>query len=126
MKLAFLISLSLLSVLFTLTNCAKTKKTTATVYVRNTVGALVSGVTVIIHPQSTTQKPSNVDLDSTLVTPASGMVQFDFTRVYKSGQAGAAVMDIYAYKLVGSDTLKAKSYVKLEPEQDNVASIVLK
>jgi hypothetical protein len=125
MKSIILTSLAVISFSLLFTNCNKEKDTTLTVYVRDKQSALVSGAVVDLTADAEGNKNINKDLDSMLITPGSGMVQFDLTKMYKAGQAGVAVMDVYAFKLVGEDTLIGHSYKKIEPYQDNVLNVTI-
>ena len=125
MKSIILTSFSFLFIALFLTNCEKEKDTTLTVYVRDKQTALVSGAVVDLTADANGNKNINKDLDSMLITPGSGMVQFNLTKMYKAGQAGVAVMDVYAYKIVGEDTLVGHSYKKIEPQQDNVLNVTV-
>ncbi|MBP6458495.1 MAG: hypothetical protein KA264_00245 [Crocinitomicaceae bacterium] len=125
MKSIILTSFSFVFIALLLTNCEKEKDTTLTVYVRDKQSALVSGAVVDLTADANGNKNINKDLDSMLITPGSGMVQFNLTKMYKAGQAGVAVMDIYAYKIVGEDTLIGHSYKKIEPQQDNVLNVAI-
>jgi hypothetical protein len=125
MKSIILTSFSFLFIALLLTNCEKEKDTTLTVYVRDKQSALVSGAVVDLTADANGNKNINKDLDSMLITPGSGMVQFNLTKMYKAGQAGVAVMDVYAYKIVGEDTLIGHSYKKIEPQQDNVLNVAI-
>ena len=40
-------------------------------------------------------------------------------QMFKDGQAGAGVIDIYASKIIGSDTLEGISHVNLVPQKNN-------
>lgn len=125
MKSIILTSFSFLFIALLFTNCKKDKDTTLTVYVRDKQTALVSGAVVDLTADANGNKNINKDLDSMLITPGSGMVQFNLTKMYKAGQAGVAVMDVYAFKLVGEDTLVGHSYKKIEPYQDNVLNVTI-
>jgi hypothetical protein len=125
MKSIILTSFSFLFIALLLTSCEKEKDTTLTVYVRDKQSTLVSGAVVDLTADANGNKNINKDLDSMLITPGSGMVQFNLTKMYKAGQAGVAVMDVYAYKIVGEDTLIGHSYKKIEPQQDNVLNVAI-
>ena len=125
MKSIILTSLAIISFSLLFTNCEKEKDTTLTVYIRDKQTALVSGAIVDLTADAEGNKNINKDLDSMLITPSSGMVQFDLTKMYKSGQAGVAVMDVYALKVIGEDTLVGHSYKKIEPHQDNVLNVTI-
>lgn len=110
---------------FLLVGCDKQKETTAKVIVRDISGELSVGTTVNVYPESTTFKDVNKDLFRTGVTDGTGSCEFNFTEMYKSGQAGVAVFNIFASKIVGSDTLRSYSYLKLDPEKVNEITLRL-
>lgn len=110
---------------FLLVGCDKQKETTAKISVREISGELSVGTTVYVYPESTTFKDVNKDLFRSGITDGTGSCQFNFTEIYKSGQAGVAVFNVFASKIVGSDTLRAYSYIKLDPEKANETTVRL-
>jgi hypothetical protein len=105
--------------------CEKQKDTTAKVIVRDISGELSVGTTVNVYPESTTFKDVNKDLIRSGITDGTGSCEFNYTAIYKSGQAGVAVFNVFASKIVGSDTLRAYSYIKLDPEKANETTVRL-
>ena len=115
--------------LFVLVSCKKTKDTTAVITVIDSNGLPVGGAFVELEGQSSPDavKVANPALRKVAFTPANGVVSFNYTEIYKAGQAGVAVMNVSAYKLVSGDTTAVgKTYVKLDPETDNAQTVVLK
>ena len=127
MKLASIFTALIFSFIM-LVSCKKAKETTATITVLDTNGLPVGGASVTLRGQSSADSKKNADpaLSKNSITPANGIISFNYTEIYKAGQAGVAVIDIYSYKLSGSDTLDCKTYIKLEPETDNTQTVVLK
>jgi len=112
-----------------LLSCKKTKDTTATITVIDTNGLPVGGAFVELEGQSSPDavKVANPALRKVSFTPANGVVSFNYTEIYKAGQAGVAVINVSAYKLENGDTTAVgKTYVKLDPETDNAQTVVLK
>ena len=105
--------------------CEKQKETTAKISVRELSGELSVGATVYVYPESTTFKDVNKDLFRSGTTDGTGACEFNFTEMYKSGQAGVAVFNVFAFKIAGSDTLRAYSYIKLDPEKANETTVRL-
>jgi hypothetical protein len=110
---------------FLFVGCEKQKETTAKISVREISGEPSVGTTVFVYPESTTFKDVNKDLFRSGTTDGTGACDFNFTEMYKSGQAGVAVFNVFASKIVGSDTLRAYSYIKLDPEKANETTVRL-
>jgi len=110
---------------FLFVGCEKQKETTAKISVRESTGELSVGTTVYVYPESTTFKDVNKDLFRTATTSGSGTCDFNFTEMYKSGQAGVAVFNVFAFKIIGSDTMRAYYYLKLDPEKANETTVRL-
>jgi hypothetical protein len=108
--------------------CNKISPTTASITVRNESKTPVAKASVILNatPGDNSKKPAYKPLtDINLVSGNDGKVTYDFSSIYKSGQAGAAVIDIYAFKIVGTDTLEGVSHVNLLPQKNNEAIVTL-
>jgi len=109
-------------------SCNKVKPTTATITVRDEKKIPMAKVPVILNatPGDYSKKAANKVLtDINLVSGSDGKVTYDFSSLFKSGQAGAGVIDIYASKIIGTDTLIGVSHVNLEPEKNNEAIVTL-
>ena len=117
----FLIALNVI-----LFSCVKKiEPTTATITVRDVNNKTLENVQVIIHGQSTTIKPAELSLIDTAFSDSYGKVTFDYSRLYKLGQAGVGVLDIDVYKIQGSDTLEGHTYIKLEAEKKNESTLMM-
>jgi hypothetical protein len=125
-KLIFgLIGISLFSLSI---GCNKVEPTTATITVRDESKVAISNVAVTLNATPAVDSKKSADTSLTninLISGSDGKVTYDFSSIFESGQAGAAVIDIYAKKIVGSDTLVGISHVVLEPEKNNEAIVTL-
>lgn len=109
-------------------SCNKVNPTTATITVRNEDKTPVGYASVILNatPGDGSKKAASKPLtDINLISASNGTVTYDFSSMFKSGQAGAGVIDIYATKIVDSDTLIGVSHVNLEPQKNNEAIVTL-
>lgn len=99
-----------LGVAFSSSGCNKKKDTIAKIYVRDAANAPVAGAQVVLYGQSTITPAPPVVLFDTTTTNGSGEAIFNFNDVYKSGQAGVAVLNIKAQKsgLVGQGIIKVE------------------
>lgn len=125
-KLVFNISALILTVL--VISCNKVEPTTATITVRDEAKTIISGAEVTLNavPASDSKKPADKPLTDIILTSGSdGKVTYDFSSTFKLGQAGAAVIDITAKKVIGADTFVGVSHVVLEPEKNNEAIVTL-
>ena len=125
-KILFSISASF-TILLTF-SCNKIDPTTATITVRNEDKIPMANVPVILNatPGDNSKKAANKSLtDINLISGNDGKVTYDLSSLFKSGQSGAAVIDIYASKIIGEDTLIGVSHVNLEPEKNNEAIVTL-
>lgn len=102
--------LTALTVLALSAGCRKKKDTIAVIYVRDVNNELVSGATVKLYGESTTNKPSTLSMSST--TNTSGEATFNLNDVYQLGQAGVAVLNIDASK----DDASGEGIIKVEQE----------
>lgn len=85
-----------LSSLVFMSACRKKIDTIAKVYVKDAYGVGVSDCQVILKGISTINKTSS--LADTARTNSGGEAIFNFNEIYKSGQAGVAVLDVFASK----------------------------
>lgn len=116
-----------LSVLILL-GCHKVSPTTATITVRGEDKLPLANVPVILSatPGDNSKKAAYKPLtDINLTSGSDGKVTYDFSAMFKDGQAGAGVIDIYASKIIGSDTLEGMSHVNLEPQKNNEAIVTI-
>ncbi len=89
-------SVAIIALLFSVTSCYKKKDTIATITVVDASSNPVGGQEVrLAYDTAGTQDPAIVRIDQTATSDASGIASFNFNDLYKSGQAGFAVLDIY-------------------------------
>jgi hypothetical protein len=112
----------------TFTSCRKKKDTIAHIYIRDEADNPVEDATVVLKGTSTGEPfgtPEGtiglVTLKDTVLTNSSGLAVFNLSKIYQSGQAGAAILDIEAYKLNRS----GDGIIKIEPETVSEQSVVI-
>lgn len=115
------IALGLFFITFTSNSCRKKADTIAKVTVRDTANVLVPGAKVVLLGKSTTDPIQPVVRKDTSKTNSSGVATFNFNDVYQLGQAGVAVLDIYAEK----GDLKGKGIIKIDEEVENTATVYI-
>jgi hypothetical protein len=123
-----LFSISFIIITLLTIACNKVLPTTATITVRDEKKTPMANVPVILNatPGDNSKKAANKALtDINLISGSDGKVTYDFSSLFKSGQAGAGVIDIYASKIIGTDTLIGVSHVNLEPGKNNEAIVTL-
>lgn len=128
MKKIFYTSLSFVLFITLSISCNKISPTTASITVRNESKTPIAKASVILNatPGDNSKKPAYKPLtDINLVSGNDGKVTYDFSTIFKEGQAGAAVIDIYAFKIVGTDTLEGVSHINLVPQKNNEAIVTL-
>jgi hypothetical protein len=101
--------------------CRKKADTIAIIYVRDVANQLVSGATVVLYGQSTTNQPANVVLYDTTTSNTSGEARFNFNDVYQLGQAGVAVLNIEA--TYGGST--GQGIIKVEQEVTSTETVFI-
>lgn len=89
-----LLVLTLVIGVFTVSSCYKKKDTIAIVTVVDSADAPVGGASVRLYYEGT-GGPDSARIDQTASTGADGKAKFNFNDLYKAGQAGFAVLDIY-------------------------------
>ena len=94
-KLSVLL-LSVIAVTYAFTSCYKKKDTIARITVVDAAGAPKGGVEVRVYYEDLPNGDPREYLDQTSTTDASGMATFNYNDLYKSGQAGFAILDIDA------------------------------
>ena len=82
----------LLTVVFAVQSCYKKKDTLAVVTVMDSANSPVGGAEVRLYYAGA--DPDSLRVDQTATTDAAGKATFNFNDLYKSGQAGFAVLDI--------------------------------
>ena len=110
----------------TFTSCRKKKDTIAHIYVRDESGTPVDDATVILYGTSTGNPvggdgPGFGNFKDTVQTNNSGLAVFNLSKLYQSGQAGVAILDIKAYKLNRLGT----GLIKIEPETISEQSVII-
>jgi hypothetical protein len=115
----FTFSLFALLVVVTFVSCRKKEETIAIIKVLDASNQAVSGATVIVYGQSTTNQPASVVLYDTTTTNSAGEAIFNFDEVYQLGQAGVAVLNIDVTK----GSLSGQGIIKVEQETTTTESV---
>ena len=118
-KSFILFSFVLLVGIFLFSSCRKTKDTTARITVRDKTNNLVIGAWVRVFGNSTTTNTSIIN--DSLQSDYKGEVILNYNKIFKSGQAGVAVLDITGRK----GALYGKGIIKIEPEVENTETIFI-
>ncbi len=105
------------------TSCNKVEETIATVTIVNSFGTPVQGAEVRLFAVGSVDNDfiGEIRFDTTQVTNGAGKVSWNFSEYYKRGQAGFAVLDIFATK----GALEGRGIIKIEEEETNEASVEL-
>ncbi len=106
---------ALIVLVFSFTSCYKKKDTIANVTVMNANNEAVSGVEVRLF-YAVSADSARIDEIST--TGGGGTAIFNFNELYKSGQAGFAVLDIY----VGGNIV---GIIKIEEEKTSEETVII-
>ncbi len=119
---ALLGSLALAILGATGSSCNKEKDTKAIIHIVDSldhpvVGAYVKLFANLAYPQG---DPSRLLREA--LTDGSGAAEFDYTQLYKQGQAGFAVLDIVSYK----DSTVGEGIIKILEEETNEETVKLK
>lgn len=115
MKNIILVVSLLLSVTF-FTKCHKIEPTKTIITAVNESKLPLANVKVKISAQASKDQvkaSTGIKADSAY-TNAKGQVEFDFSQLYKDGQAGVAILDVEGIIINGSDSLLGNTYVQLE------------
>lgn len=115
------LAIVLFALAFSTGSCRKKGETIAQVIVRDTSNVLVSGATVILYGESTTDPVQPVVRKDTLKTNTSGIATINYDDVYQLGQAGVAVLNISAEK----GELYGEGIIKIEEETTNTATVFI-
>ena len=103
-----------------LVSCGKEGDTIAKVTVTDAAGDPVSGAFVkVTGVDSQGENGGLIERDAT--SDATGVATFNFNDLYKRGQAGFAVLEIYAEK----DSLWGEGIIKVEEEKTSEATVVI-
>ena len=100
-------------------SCHKTKDTTVKVTVHDASHKIVAGAWVRLFGNSTTTSTSVIN--DSLLTNDGGQAVFNYNKIYKSGQAGVAVLVIVARK----SALYGKNVVKIEAEEQTDVTVFI-
>ena len=100
-------------------SCNKTKDTTARITVRDKNSNLVIGAWVRVFGNSTTTNTSIIN--DSIQSDSKGEAIFNYNKIYKSGQAGVAVLDITGRK----GALYGKGIIKIEQEKESTETIYI-
>ncbi|MBK6776416.1 MAG: hypothetical protein IPG74_11475 [Flavobacteriales bacterium] len=114
-------TIALLAAVFVLNSCNKVEPTKAIITVVDEDSQPVAGayVKLFANPTYPLGDPSRLLKEGN--TDASGIIVFDYSDFYKQGQAGFAVLDIFA----SYDTLAAEGIIKILEEEENEETVVL-
>jgi hypothetical protein len=107
-------------------SCTKTGSTKTIVTAQTEAKVPMQNVKIVIHAQSSQGTPANGNLTDSAWTNSKGQVEFDFSNIYKDGQAGVAVLDLKGELISGADTLEGFSYVQLEAGVTKPATVVMR
>ncbi len=110
---------ALLVMVFTVSSCYRKKDTIASVTVVDANNNPLGGQEVRLTYDTTGSFDEDVvRIDQTATTDASGVASFNFNDLYKSGQAGFAVLDIYVNGAV-------VGIIKIEEEVTSEETVVI-
>ncbi len=101
--------------------CNKEKPTIARITVVDENGTIVplAYVRLFADPSIPLGDPTRLDME--MYTDSRGVAEFDYSDLYKQGQAGFAVLDILATK----DTLAGEGIIKILEEEENEEKVTL-
>lgn len=118
MKKLSLILFSLIAITFSFSSCYKKKDTIARVTVIDSAGVPVGGATVRLYYDNGSEVPRE-NLEQSSSTDAQGMATFNYNDLFKSGQAGFAILDIDV------DNLTKVGIVRIEEEETIEVSVAI-
>ena len=118
MKKLSIILFSLIAITFAFNSCYKRKDTIARVTVVDTAGVPVGGAMVRLYYDNGSEVPRE-DLEQSSSTDATCMATFNYNDLFKSGQAGFAILDIDV------DTLSKAGIVRIEEEETVEVSVAI-
>lgn len=111
--------LGLITLMSLVSSCYKEKDTTAVITVLDVANVPVPGAEVKLYYKFATDSlGTDLRLDKTATTDASGKANFNYTEEFKSGQAGLSVLDIE----VDGNIL---GIIKIEEEKQNEETVNL-
>lgn len=115
-----LISLIILAIT-SLSSCKKQADTIAKIYVKDEASLVVDSAMVVLYGENTTGMPHQVVVFDTAYTNSYGVATFDYNYLYKSGQAGVAVLSIKVQK----DDKNGIGIIKIEEEKVNEETVFI-
>lgn len=118
-------SLAALALLAVIPACNKEKDTTAVIKVVDEDGRPIPQAYVRLWANVPNPPPNSGSIDRLRregLTGSDGTVEFDYTKQYKQGQAGFAVLDITSYK----DSMVGDGIIKILEEEENEETVVLR
>ena len=118
MRKLSLVLFTLSVVLFSLNSCYKKKDTIARVTVVDSVGVPVGGASVKLYYDNGTEPPRE-NLEQTNSTDGTGMATFNYNDLFKSGQAGFAILDIDV------DANTKVGIIRIEEEQTTEVTVAI-
>ncbi len=103
--------------------CNKEKDTIAEITVQDQQEENVSGALVHVfgEPSDTAFQNKEIRIDREKKTGTNGKAKFNFTELFKKGQAGFAVLDVE----ITVDTFKIDGFIKVKEEQKNTKTFTL-
>jgi len=101
--------------------CKKPQDTIAKVYVLDAENVPVSGAQVALYGESSEGKQGNVNVADTATSNAAGEAIFNLNDLFKSGQAGVAVLNISASK----GALTGEGIIKIEEETTSEETVFI-
>ena len=106
---------ALIVLVFSFTSCYKKKDTIANVTVLNVLNEPVAGIEVRLFYGTSAD---SARIDEVATTGGGGTASFNFNELYKSGQAGFAVLDIY----IGGNVV---GIIKIEEETNSEETVII-
>jgi len=109
--------IGLVTIMTMLSSCYKEKETTAVITVLDAANAPVPGAEVkLYYKYASDSLGTDLRLDKTAATDASGKANFNYTDEFKSGQAGLSVLDIEVDGAI-------LGIIKIEEEKQNEETV---
>jgi hypothetical protein len=110
-------------VLIALSSCKKEAPTLAKIHIQDTEGVPCANAEVRVFGEPTTSPHNEMIMDYTLMTDSDGEVIFDFTKDFKLGQAGFAVLNIEVNS--ADELLFGEGIIKIEEEKTNTETLII-
>lgn len=106
--------------LLVITSCRKKKDTIAKVFVKDSNGNPITTCRVILKPEPSTNSVGKTLIAAdTAYTNSTGEAIFNFNYLYQLGQAGVAVLNVYANK----DELSGASIIQIKEEETTSVNV---